>query len=430
LLSLATQDIAAGYAVIVVDPKGGMTEELLRRMPRHRARDLVLFNPADADWPVALNPLEVAAGGDAERVCDDLVGILHSLYRDSWGPRLSDILKSGLLTLVQVPGSTLVELPLLLMDDEFRSRYIERLDDPIGLGPFWAWWESLSEAARAEYCGPVLNKIRDWLVRPRLRRIIGASHSTIDIDQILNQRGILLVDLAPGAIGQEAAALLGSLIVSLIWQATRRRAMRPEHERQDAFVYLDELQDVAGLATQLDEALVQSRGFHVCLTMANQHEAQLAPALRQTLAANARSKAVFQTSAADARVLAREFSPHLTEQDLRGLGRFEIACALSVEGNTTRPFTARTLPAPPPIRTSTDALRQAARQRTARPRADADREIQRRLDRPPSTTRGLFGRRTVTDRLTDRPNEQLAQAAHPGQRTPGSGHDYSPGDQS
>ena len=425
LLSLASQDMAAGRAVIVIDPKGGLLPELLRRVPEERIGDVRVLDGTDAERFAGMNVLEVRPSEDAERVCDDLVGVFHAVYASSWGQRTSDILKASLLTLVRVPGSTLVELPRLLLDDQFRAGYLRGLDDPIGLGPFWAGWESLSPAARAEYSGPTLNKVRDVLLRTRLRNVLGQSHSTIDLDEILNHDGLLFCDLSKGLLGEEAAALLGSLLVARVWQAVRRRAAIPEVERRDASLYVDEFQDLVGGATHFEEVLAQSRSLRLSVHAFTQHLDALPAGLRLAVLQNARSKVVFQTSSADARRFAREFAPWLTETDLRGLGRYEAACALAADGRTTRPFTAHTLPAPPPIRPDARSVRQEAQRRYTRPRADVEAEIRRRLDEPVGPANvGRFGRRPVTGRPTDRPNDPAAAPAQPGRKGAESRNDY------
>jgi Type IV secretion-system coupling protein DNA-binding domain len=411
LLSLATQDMAAGRSVVVIDPKGGLLAELLRRVPEERIGDVRVLDGSDAERFAGMNVLEVRPGEDAERVCDDLVGVFHAVYAASWGQRTSDILKASLLTLVRVSGSTLVELPRLLLDDQFRQRYVEGLDDPIGLGPFWAGWEALSPAARAEYAGPVLNKVRDVLLRSRLRNVLGQSRSTIDFDEILNHHGILLCDLSKGLLGEEAAALLGSLLVARIWQATRRRAATLEAERPDASLYVDEFQDLVGGATHFEEVLAQSRSLRLSVNAFTQHLDALPTGLRLAVLQNARSKIVLQTSSADARRFAREFAPWLGEADLRGLGRYEAACALAADGRTARPFTAHTIAAPSPLRGDPAPVRNEANQHYSRARAEVEAELRRRLEEPTQQAGVRFGRRSLTDRPTDRPNELRAEPA-------------------
>jgi hypothetical protein len=406
LLNLAQQDIEAGRGVIVLDPKGDLVDGLLARFPKAREHDLVLFDPADSAFPLGINMLEASSGTEPELVCDQLVAVFRGIYEQFWGPRTDDILRSAILTLLHEEGATLCEVPLLLGDDAFRARYLEKLDDPVALEPFWAWYERLSSSQRAEAAGPVLNKLRAFLARPRLRHIVGQSRSTLDFGELLRERKVLLVPLAKGLIGEEASALLGSFIVTKLWQATLARAASPEAERPDVVAYLDEFEEMIRLPQSFAEILAQARSLHLSLVLSHQHLSQLPSDLRQSVLANARSRVVFQCGAADARLIARDFEPYLGEEDLRALGAFEVAMALSAGGNTSRPFTAFTRPAEAPTRSDASALRQASRLRYGRPRAEVESEIRSRLESPPLLEEQSFGRHKLSDRPTDRAGEE------------------------
>src|SRR5207248_7951125 len=134
--------------------------------------DVVILDPSDEARPVGLNIL-AASDEDRELVTEQVVGTLHNLYHASWGPRTDDILRAAVLTLVGVPGMTLAEVPLLLTDEDFRRRLVARVDDPVALGPFWAAYEAMTDEARAQAIGPVMNKLRAFLLRRRLRNVIG-----------------------------------------------------------------------------------------------------------------------------------------------------------------------------------------------------------------------------------------------------------------
>jgi len=409
LLNLALQDIEAGRGVVVLDPKGDLVEGLMERFPRKRDGDLVLLDPADSAFPLGINMLELAAGSEPDLVCDQLVSVFRGIYARFWGPRTDDILRAAILTLLHEPGATLCEVPLLLGDDAFRAPYLDKLDDPVALEPFWAWYEGLSTGQRAEATGPVLNKLRSFLGRSRLRNIVGQSHSTLDFAEVLREQRVVLVPLAKGLIGEEASGLLGSFVVSKLWQATLARTGKAALERTDVVAYLDEFEEMVRLPQSFAEILAQARSLRLSMVLSHQHLSQLPVDLRQAVLANARSRVVFQCGAADARLLARDFEPYLSERDLRALGAYEVALALSVEGNTSRPFTARTRAAGPPSRRDLEALRTASRNRYGRPRLEVEREIRARLEQAPLHREGGFGRRQLSDRLTDRGGEEDLQ---------------------
>lgn len=376
MLNLALQDIAAGRGVAVVDPKGDLVAGILARIPRRRIDDVVLISPEASDLTIGLNPLEATGDDDRDLIAENTLTIFKRIYERYWGMRTDDILKSTLLTLLRQPNSTLAHIPLILTDAGFRARTIADLNDPIGLGNFWLWFDKLSEAQRSEAIGPVLNKLRDFLVRPRLRRLLCQPHSTVDLRRVVDSGQILLADLSVGRWGDTTAALIGSFLIAKLWQAILARAAVPEEKRRDFFLFIDEFQQFLGISGPFADTLAQARSLRLSLTIANQHLGQLPRDLREAITSNARSRAVFQTGQDDAAYLAREFAP-LDAAALMALPRFEMAARLSVSGETSRPFTARTLPPPaitdPAIAADATAASQA---RYGRHVAVIDRDLQ------------------------------------------------------
>ncbi len=375
MLNLAVQDAVAGRGVGLLDPKGDLAQAFLPRIPRRRAGDVVLISPEESDLTVGINPLEVGPGDDRDLIAENTLTIFKRIYERYWGMRTDDILKSALLTLLRRPNSTLAHIPLLLTDAAFRQRLVRGLDDPIGLDSFWNWYEHLTEAQRGEAIGPVLNKLRDFLVRPRLRRLLCQPHSTVDLRQVVNGGQILVADLSVGRWGETTAALIGSFLVAKLWQAVLARAAVPEEQRRDFFLFIDEFQHFQGIAGPFADALAQARSLRLSLTIGNQHLGQLPRDLREAISSNARSRAVFQCGQDDAAYLAREFAP-LDATALMSLPRFEMAARLSIGGETSRPFTLRTLPPPDVVDPQVAAdVRSAALTRYGRHVAVIDREL-------------------------------------------------------
>lgn len=391
LVGLITQDMAAGHGVVVLDPKGDLVADILDRVPPGRVRDVIVLDPTDDERPVGLNLL---AGADdaAELVVEQVVGIFHQLYRAFWGPRTDDILRAALLTLVSAPDTTLCEVPLLLTDAGFRRRLVGRVDDPVGLDQFWGWFEGLGEGERAQATGPVQNKMRAFLLRRRLRNMLGQARPRLDFDRVLAERRILLVPLAKGLLGEEAAALVGSLVVARLWQAVQRRAGLPPDRRPATFAVIDEAQDYLHLPTDVADVLAQARGLGLGLTLAHQHLAQLPPALQAAILANARSRVMFQLSAGDAKTLARELAPHLGAADLQGLGAYEVVASLSAGARVAPPATAITRLPPPPTGQGA-AARQHSRERYGAAREEVEAAIRARHAGRPGP--GAVGRREV-----------------------------------
>lgn len=373
LLNLISQDMAAGRGVVVVEPKGDLISDVLARVPPERLADVVLLDPTDSAAVVGINPL-ATWGASAELAADQLLDIFHHLYA-SWGPRLSDILHASLLTLARTPGMSLATLPLLLGDPGFRRRIVGGLDEPIVLRPFWQAFEAWSEAERTAAIAPVMNKVRPLLVRPSLRAVLGQAAPRFQLGQVFTERKILLVNLAKGLMGAEAAALLGSIVVAQLWQTALERSAIPAERRQPVFVFVDEFQDYLNLPTDLADALAQARGIGIGLTLAHQHLGQLGPQMRSAVLANARSRVVFQLAAEDAKVFAGADTT-LAPEDFRSLAAFE-AYGQIVAGDAVQPWLSlRTAPAPA-VSSDPEQVRRLSRERYATSLAKVDGDLQR-----------------------------------------------------
>lgn len=363
LLNLIVQDIEAGLGVVVIDPKGDLVDDVLRRVPAARAEDVVVLDPADEQRPVGLNVLQ-GGGRPAELIADQVLAVFHDLYRDNWGPRTQDILHAALLTLADKPGMTLCALPVLLSNPPFRRKQVAELTDKVALRPFWHWFNSLGDAERQQAIAPVMNKLRAFLLRPRMRAVIGQAEPAFDIHSVFTQRKVLLVSLAKGLIGPEAAALLGSLVVSQLWQAALGRVRIDAASRAPVMVFIDEFQDYLHLPTDVADVLAQARGLAVSLTLAHQHLAQLPTSLRSAVLANARSRVCFQLGTEDARLIAAG-AAELEAVDLQSLGRYEIYASLVAGGSVTPFASGRTLE-PNPATSDAQTIRSKSRERYGR----------------------------------------------------------------
>ena len=406
LLNLALDDIEAGRGVGIVDPKGDLVRSLMERIrPEHWDR-VVLIDPSLRDRPVGLNVLECDDPDLHEVACDQLITIFRKSYERFWGPRTDDILRAAVLTLLLRPGSSLCEVPLLLLQPEARAAITEGIEDPVGLSPFWDEYERTPEGSRMQMVGPVLNKLRSVLLRRTVRNIMGQSRSTIDLGRSMDQGGILLISLAKGLLGEETSRLLGAFLVARLWQAAMARAGRRESERPDFCLYLDEFQNYLHLPQSLDEVLVEARGYRLGLVLAHQHLGQLSAATRDALTANARTRLTFQCGQDDARYMAREFHPWLSDMQLLNLQPHQVAVRLFQDGRTQRPFTGVTRPEPPSLGDDNVAgLIEGALARCGRPRSQVESEIEARLStyiEPPKDRRESANQRRVARRVGGR----------------------------
>ncbi|MGH3010106.1 MAG: type IV secretory system conjugative DNA transfer family protein, partial [Gaiellaceae bacterium] len=344
LLRLALGSAQAGDGTGVWEPKSDLARAFLLALPEACYERLCLIDLAEHDLVVGLNPLECTSEEERERVADDTLSVFKRRFQRYWGPQTDDLFKGALRTLLHVEGSTLLELPLLLTDPSFRKRYLDKIDDPVALGPFWSRYETLSPGAQAQAIGPVLNKLRDFLFRSQLRYMLGQSHSTVSFERLLADRSILVMNLPKGA-GREAAEVVGAFSLAKLWQAALSRSELPERERADFHCYLDEFQNFLH-SEDFAEILAEARALRLSLCLAHQTLAQLPERETGLLLNLVRNLVCFQPGHEDAARLARALAPSFERDDLLRLGPYEIAVRLSQDGATHPAFSARTLPPP------------------------------------------------------------------------------------
>ncbi|WP_232792522.1 type IV secretory system conjugative DNA transfer family protein [Actinacidiphila yeochonensis] len=363
IANLALDDVRNHRGVIVIDPKGDLVTDLLDRLPDTCADRLVLIDPDDPHPPPCLNVLD---GRDIDVVVDNLTGIFRRIFTAFWGPRTDDVMRAACLTLLKHRDRTgqlvtLADVPRLLGETSYRLRVVPALQDPVLRG-FWAWYESMSEPSRAAVVGPVMNKLRAFLLRDFARRAIAAGPSTFGLAQVLDG-GILLARLPKGALGEETARLLGSFIVAGTWQAAAARARTPEHSRVDATLSIDEAHNFLTLPYPLEDMLAEARGYRLSMLLAHQHLAQLPRDLREGISANARNKIFFNASPEDAATLERHTLPTLAAHDLAHLGPYQAGAHLLTAGAESAAFTLTTRPLPPAVPGRAKDLRAAAASR-------------------------------------------------------------------
>ncbi|WP_237049237.1 type IV secretory system conjugative DNA transfer family protein [Microbacterium paludicola] len=371
LLNLIAADITAGRSVVVIDPKGDLARDVLTVIPEHRAEEVVVLDPTAPD-PVGLNPF-ANAGIHAPLVADRILAVFRALFPSAFGPRTSDAVHASLLTLASKSESTLADLPQLLTDARYRRSFTVTLLDP-ALVQFWAQYEAQSDGARAATISPILNRLRQFLLRPSIRAVLDQPSPRFDLRDLFTKRRILVVSLNRGLLGPVAAELLGSLLVSQLWQLILARADTPQANRHPVSIYLDETQMFVRQETDLGEALEQSRSMGAAWHLAHQHRGQLPAALLAGIAANTRNKIQFQADPAEAAAIARYSG--LAPEDFMKLAPFDAYVDLLAEGRQTGWFSASTLPQPQAI-SDPDAILIGSRARygrTAEP-APADPDV-------------------------------------------------------
>ncbi|MEI4301584.1 type IV secretion system DNA-binding domain-containing protein [Streptococcus suis] len=340
------------HSVVVIDAKGQLTHELLERTPAEHDEDIVVISPT-AKRIVGINPFELTNYGvEPEVIADYLLELFKGLYPEHFGIYSLDILSHAFLTLARIPNSSLVMLPSLLTNKWFRNQLLKNLKDPIGLESFWAWFELLSEAQRHQMLNPILNKFRQFLLRPQLRAMLGQAQPTFGLAELFQGRKIVLVPLNKAVIGSESAKLIGSLVTSILWMLILRQSSVEPSKRQSAFIYVDETPSFLGIPNaNLDEALSQSRQFNVGWAIGFQHLAQMSSNLKAGIESNTANKIVFGLNLNEAKEMAKS-TLEVAKEDFYSLPPFWVYSRIETSPNTYRWVIGKTYPPTPRIRDS------------------------------------------------------------------------------
>lgn len=346
LLNMAVSDIRNGAGFAFVDPHGDIADALLDYIPEHRVKDVVYFNPQDLEYPIAFNVLGDVPENQRHIVSDGLVGVFKKIWADSWGPRLEYILRNTILTLLENEESTLLDIMRILVDKNFRANIVYKMNDPV-LKQFWLnEFDGYTDKLLVEAISPIQNKVGQFTSSPLIRNIIGQTKSSFNMREIMDQKKILIMNLSKGAVGEGGAQLLGAMMITKMQLAAMSRVDIPEHERQDFYAYIDEFQNFS--TDSFAEILSEARKYRLSLILAHQYVDQLSEIVRGAVFGNVGTTIVFRIGAADAEFMEREFSPILTVEDLVNLPKWKIYLKLMIDGVTSQPFSADTLPDPEP----------------------------------------------------------------------------------
>ncbi len=344
IANMAINDIRHNEGLAVIDPHGDLCDVLLDYVPSYRLNDVCFLDPADIKHPFHLNPLEVKEKEHAELVASGIVSIFYKLYSYSWGPRLEYILRNTIMTLVQRPGSTLVDVPRILGDDNFRQKIIEKYCDNV-LKNFWLnEYNKMPAKLRSESISPILNKVGQFVTSPMIREIIGYPHSTINLQEFMDKGKILICNFSQGRLGEDNATLLGAMFITKMQLAAMNRVKISESQRKDFYLYVDEFQNFA--TDSFAKILSEARKYRLNITVANQYMGQLPEEIQKAIFGNAGTLISFLVGAQDAQYLSREFGKTYSEEDLVALDNFQTIIKLSIDNRTSEPFSAKTLSLP------------------------------------------------------------------------------------
>lgn len=386
LQNLALQDIEAGRGVGVIDPHGDLVEAILERIPSHRLQDVVLFDPSDTERPIGLNILDVDGTFEKNMVVAEFIGLMYSMFDPHKigivGPRFENAVRNAMLTAMEVPGSTLIEVVRILSDRKYLQDCLEVISDPV----VRSYWRDIvgnqSDFHKSEVLDYITSKFGRFVTDHLVRNIIGQSQNALDFAEIMNSGSILLVNLAKGKIGPQNSHFLGLLLVPRLLIAALSRARMNVGERRLFSLYVDEFHNFTTPAFGV--MLSEARKYGVALTVANQFISQLEDSIRESVFGNVGTLLTFQVGVKDAHYLVPEMYPVFDVDDMVNLPNYHLLAKMLVNGNLAPQFPVRTLPdSRVPDAQLGEIIRSHSRQRYGRDSFIVGHEIQQRFNQTP-----------------------------------------------
>jgi len=378
--NMAIQDIQAGRGIAYVDPHGEGAEKLLDFIPASRINDVVYFNPADLDYPIAFNVMEKVDFRYRHLIAGGLMGVFKKVWPDVWSARMEYILNNTILALLEYPDSTLLGVNRMLADIEYREKVVAKVTDPM-VKSFWVTeYARYTQRYEIEATAAIQNKVGQFISNPLIRNLIGQIKSTIDMRDIMDTEKIFIMDLSKGRIGEDNSHLLGALLITRLQLAAMSRIDIQEAERKDFYLYVDEFQNF--VTESFANILSEARKYRLNLTLGHQYIAQMVTGqdskVRDAVFGNVGTLAVFRVGAEDAEFLEREFTPEFTAEDLVNLPKYNVYLKLMIDGVAGHPFSAETLPPPIPLENSNkEKIIRASRERYGVKREIVEEKISR-----------------------------------------------------
>lgn len=376
------QDIDNGAGVGIIDPHGDLVEAILGMIPESRYNDVVLFDPADTEWPVGLNLLEASTATEKDFAISEMISTFQKLFlAEHLGPVFEHSMRNAMLTLMadEINPGTLVDIPRIFTDPVFVRQLLIKVTDPLVRD----FWEKeilkMSEQTKSEMIGYLVSKVGRFVENSMMRNIIGQNRSGIDFNDIMNNGKILLVNLSKGRIGEMNSALLGLIVTAKLQIAAFKRAEeRNEESRRDFYLYMDEFQSFTtdSIATILAEA----RKYRLNLILAHQFIGQITEKIRDAVFGNAGSIVSFRVGPEDAKFLVKYFEPVFNESDLINIDNRHAYAKLLINGATTVPFNILTEETSLSSLDKAEKLRELCRQKYARPRTEVEAIINKQLN--------------------------------------------------
>lgn len=377
LENMAVQDIKNGEGMAFIDPHGKTAELLLEYVPEHRKKDVVYFAPFDTEFPISFNVLESVDPDKRHLVVSGLMSTFKKIWQDAWSARMEYILTNTLLALLEYPEATLLGVNRMLSDKTFRNQVVACVTDS-SVKAFWTQeFANYTERMAAEAVPAIQNKIGQFTANALIRNMIGQPKSSFDIRKMMDEGKIFIINLSKGRIGESNANLLGGMLITKIYLAALSRADIPDRILKglpNFYLFVDEFQSFAN--ESFADILSEARKYKLNLTIAHQYIEQMEEEVRAAVFGNVGTMIIFRVGAYDAEILEKEFMPQFTGEDIVNLGIYQIYLKLMIDGISSAPFSATTMPPiAKPDKSSMKEVIEVSRSQFARNRSEVEKNI-------------------------------------------------------
>ncbi len=417
LENMAIQDIQNGHGMAFIDPHGKTADLLLEYVPQERIKDVIYFAPFDTEYPISFNVMEDVGIDKRHLVANGLMSAFKKIWVDAWSARMEYILNNILLALLEYPDSTLVGVNRMLADKDYRNKVVANIKDP-SVKSFWVdEFAKYGERYMQEAGAAIQNKIGQFVSNPLVRNIIGQPKSSFDVRKVMDESKILIINLSKGRVGEMNANLIGSMLITKLYLGALSRADASETRLKALppfYLFVDEFQSFAN--ESFADILSEARKYKLSLTIAHQYIEQMSEEVRAAVFGNVGTMISFRVGAFDAEVLEKEYAPVFTAEDVVNLGFTQLYLKLMIDGVSSQPFSASSLP---PIKkpeiSYKDDIIENSRKHFAKQKLEVEESI-RKWHEPvtgPAPAKSASATQTPkAERIEGKPSH-TAHAAHP-----------------
>lgn len=413
LENMAVQDIRNGNGLAFIDPHGEVADSLLDYVPEDRIDDVMYFAPFDLEYPISFNVMEDVGPDKRHLVADGLLSAFKKIWVDMWSGRMEYLLNNALLALLEYPDSTILGVNRMFADAEYRKRVVQNVTD-VSVKAFWEdEFASYDQQFAAQAASAIQNKVGQFVSNPQVRNIVGQVKSSFDVRKLMDEKKIMIINLSKGQVGEDNARLIGSMLITKMYLAAMSRADTGGSEGNLAnlpqfYFYVDEFQSFAN--ESFAGILSEARKYKLNLTIAHQYIEQMTEEVRNAVFGNVGTMITFRVGAFDAEVLEKEFAPTFDAEDLVNLGFAQIYLKLMIDGVSSRPFSARTLP---PIERNETSYRQQIRDHSRRQYGRPRDEVQAEIDKWHESVYGIVDDQLADEMAKKQREKRLAEGKEP-----------------